>query len=79
MSFVARGAGRLLDTASIGQGTVTYLEQALGLRQTGYRDWITMRAPKARETAFSGFLRTAASPSSRFSGPRSMTRAHRCG
>lgn len=52
MSFVARGAGRLLDTASIGQGTVTYLEQALGLRQTGYRDWITMRAPKARETAF---------------------------
>ena len=52
MSFVARGAGRLRARPAFGQGTVTYLEQALGLRQTGYRDWITMRAPNARETAF---------------------------
>lgn len=52
MSFVTQGADGLLGTVSIDQGSVKYLEEALGLRQTGYRDWITMRAPDASEMAF---------------------------
>jgi GntR family transcriptional regulator len=50
--FVKRGADRLLDAESIEEGTVRYLEATLGLKQVGYRDWITARAPDATETEF---------------------------
>jgi GntR family transcriptional regulator len=52
MEFVLRGATRLLEAANIDQGTVQYLQEELGLKQSGYRDWITARAPDANETAF---------------------------
>lgn len=51
-SYAARGAGRLLDNEDIEEGTVKYLEDTLGMKQIGYRDWITMRAPDSNEMAF---------------------------
>ena len=29
-----------------------YLQETLGIKQTGYRDWITVRSPDANEIAF---------------------------
>ena len=52
MNFVMQGANRLLEAADISPGTVHYLEESLGLKQTGYRDWITMRAPDVNEVSF---------------------------
>jgi len=52
MEFVHRGASRLLEAASIPQGTVQYLVETLGLKQTGYRDWITVRSPDPNEVGF---------------------------
>ena len=52
MTFVLKGATRLLEAANIPQGTVQYLQETLGLKQVGYRDWITVRAPDATEMAF---------------------------
>jgi GntR family transcriptional regulator len=49
MDLATNGAPRLLSTKDIEEGTVKYLEQALGLKQVGYRDWITMRAPDQNE------------------------------
>ena len=51
-SFAMRGAEGLLDNADIREGTVKYLEETLGIKQIGYRDWITLRAPDANEIAF---------------------------
>ncbi|HYZ53633.1 MAG TPA: GntR family transcriptional regulator [Streptosporangiaceae bacterium] len=51
-SFAMRGAPRLLDDENIEQGAVKYLEETLGIKQVGYRDWITMRAPDFNEIAF---------------------------
>jgi GntR family transcriptional regulator len=50
--FALKGAERLLDDKDIAQGTVRYLEEKLKLRQVGYRDWITMRAPDLVEISF---------------------------
>jgi GntR family transcriptional regulator len=50
--FALRGAERLLGNEDIEQGTVKYLETALGIEQKGYRDWITVRAPDANEATF---------------------------
>lgn len=50
--FATSGAPQLLDDTDIEQGTVKYLEEAMGLKQTGYRDWITMRAPDLNEISF---------------------------
>jgi GntR family transcriptional regulator len=50
--FALDGADRLLDDQDIDEGTVTYLKEALDLRQIGYRDWITVRAPDLNEIAF---------------------------
>jgi len=33
-------------------GTVKYLADTLGLKQVGYRDWITVRAPDPNEVSF---------------------------
>lgn len=52
--FALRGAERLLDNEDITQGTVRYLEETLAIKQVGYRDWITVRAPDANEIAFFG-------------------------
>ena len=38
----------------ITEGTVKYLEDVMGLKQTSYRDWITARSPNAGEQAFFG-------------------------
>lgn len=45
-------AERLFDNQDIQQGTVRYLEEALGIKQVGYRDWITVRVPDASEVSF---------------------------
>lgn len=50
--FVAQGAEKLLLADDIKEGTVQYLANTLGLRQIGYRDWITVRAPETAEAVF---------------------------
>jgi GntR family transcriptional regulator len=47
--FALQGAERLLDDQDIDEGTVKYLQESLGLKQVGYRDWITVRAPDTNE------------------------------
>lgn len=51
-AFFSQGAERLMDDDGIPEGTVRYLADSLGLRQVGYRDWITVRAPDAAEASF---------------------------
>jgi len=52
MRLVERGAVRLIQAADIGGGAVRYLEEALGIKQVGWRDRITVRTPDATEAAF---------------------------
>jgi GntR family transcriptional regulator len=52
MGFVLKGADQLIQAGDIKGGTVKYLADTLGLRQVGYRDWITVRAPDATEAMF---------------------------
>lgn len=52
MSFVTQGANRLLEASDIFPGAVAYLQETLDLKQTGYRDWITTRAPDVNEVTF---------------------------
>ena len=52
MEFVLRGASRLIKADDIAIGTMKYLEQNLGLKQVGYRDWITVRTAESAEVAF---------------------------
>jgi GntR family transcriptional regulator len=52
MSFVEDGAIRLLQASNIDEGTVEYLESALGIKQVGWRDTITVRTPDEVEVAF---------------------------
>jgi GntR family transcriptional regulator len=53
MQFVTSGkAPRLLTAENIEKGTVHYLEEVMGLKQMGYRDWITARAPDEDEQRF---------------------------
>jgi GntR family transcriptional regulator len=47
-----RGAERLRRAGNIDQGTVQYLSDTLNIRQVGYRDWITVRAPNPTEADF---------------------------
>jgi GntR family transcriptional regulator len=49
---LALKADELLSAGDIEQGAVKYLADTLGLRQVGYRDWITVRAPDANEVRF---------------------------
>lgn len=53
-AFVQAGAERLLSTDDIHEGTVKYLEDALGIKQASYVDRITVRAPDANEIEFFG-------------------------
>lgn len=52
MEFADRGADLLIKPWSIPNGTVVYLASTLHIRQVGYRDWITVRAPNATEVDF---------------------------
>jgi GntR family transcriptional regulator len=49
---LALKAGDLLQASNIEHGAVKYLADTLGLRQVGYRDWITVRAPDGNEARF---------------------------
>jgi len=51
-TFASQGAERLSDADDIEGGAVRYLTETLGLRQVGYRDWITVRAPDPIEASF---------------------------
>ena len=50
--FDDRGADKLRRARNIDEGTVTYLRNTIGVRQVGYRDWVTVRAPNATEADF---------------------------
>jgi len=52
MRFVEKGAVGLLQAKDMPDGTVRYLEEALGLKQVGWLDRITVRAPDADESVF---------------------------
>jgi GntR family transcriptional regulator len=52
MTLVERGALRLIQAQDIAEGTVAYLSESLGIKQAGYRDVITVRAPDEIETRF---------------------------
>ena len=49
---LAQGAPKLIQAGDIAEGTVIYLREALGIKQVGYRDTITVRAPDHVEAAF---------------------------
>jgi GntR family transcriptional regulator len=52
MTFVTRGATRLLEASSIEGGAVRYLAETLGVVQVAYRDSIAVRAPDENEIGF---------------------------
>jgi GntR family transcriptional regulator len=52
MSMVEKGALRLIQAGDIEEGTVAYLRKSVGIKQVGYRDTITVRAPDEAETSF---------------------------
>jgi GntR family transcriptional regulator len=52
MSLVEQGAIKLIQAPNIEEGTVAYLGTQLGLRQAGYRDKVTVRAPDGNESGF---------------------------
>jgi GntR family transcriptional regulator len=52
MEFADRGAERLRRARNIEKGTVEYLADTLHIRQVGYSDRITVRAPNSNEADF---------------------------
>jgi GntR family transcriptional regulator len=53
MEFVTSGrATDLLKAQDMRDGVVKYLGEAMGLKQVGYRDWITARTPDSNEQSF---------------------------
>jgi GntR family transcriptional regulator len=52
MALVREGADRLLDAENIREGVVAYLRAAIGLKQAGYRDMISIRAANPSEVGF---------------------------
>lgn len=52
LSFVERGATRLLRNEDIPEGTGAYLEETLQIKQASYKDGISVRAPDKVETEF---------------------------
>jgi len=59
MDFVTKGATRLLMAENIEEGAVAYLAGTIGVKQVGYRDWITARVPDLNEQAFFGLSHDA--------------------
>jgi DNA-binding GntR family transcriptional regulator len=60
MDFITKGATNLLMAKDIEGGAVRYLDQEIGIRQTGYRDWITGRLATEEEQSFFGIGHNAA-------------------
>ncbi len=54
LSLVERGATRLIAANDIEEGAVEYLRETVGIKQVGYRDTITVRAPDGVEARFFG-------------------------
>lgn len=52
MDLVTRGATRLLGPDNIEPGAVSYLSEALGIEETGWRDRVIVRVPDPAEAAF---------------------------
>jgi len=52
MSLVQQGAPMLIQAGDIAEGTVAYLRETLGIKQSGYRDTIKVRAPDKIEAVF---------------------------
>jgi GntR family transcriptional regulator len=52
MRLVEEGAVRLIQAENLQAGAVRYLEETLGVKQVGWRDRITVRAPDATEATF---------------------------
>jgi GntR family transcriptional regulator len=59
MDFITKGATRLLMADDITEGAVRYLRETIGVKQVGYRDWITARVPDANEQSFFGLAHDA--------------------
>jgi GntR family transcriptional regulator len=59
MDFITKGATKLLMAEDIGEGAVRYLADTIGIRQVGYRDWITARVPDTTEQSFFGLAHDA--------------------
>lgn len=60
MDFTTKGATRLLMAEDIPEGAVRYLANTIGVKQVGYRDWITVRVPDINEQSFFELARDAA-------------------
>jgi GntR family transcriptional regulator len=53
MHFVTNGgATKLLMAENMPAGVVQYLGDAMGIKQVGYRDWVTARTPNSHEQFF---------------------------
>jgi GntR family transcriptional regulator len=52
MTFVERGASRLIRAEDIAEGAISYIEGKLGIKQVGWTDRYTVRPPDANETSF---------------------------
>ena len=60
MEFVdSDKAPRLLIAQDMPDGALRYLEESMGLKQVGYRDWITARTPDSEEQVFFEILHDA--------------------
>lgn len=60
MDFITKGATKLLMATDIEEGSVQYVANEIGIRQTGYRDWITGRLATEEEQVFFGIGHNAA-------------------
>jgi GntR family transcriptional regulator len=60
MDFITKGATKLLMAQDIEEGSVRYLDNEIGVRQTGYRDWLTGRLATEAEQTFFGIGHNAA-------------------
>lgn len=60
MDFITKGATNLLMARDIDGGAVKYLSDEVGIRQSGYRDWITGRLATEEEQSFFGIGHNAA-------------------
>jgi GntR family transcriptional regulator len=54
MDLVEKGAIRIIQAEHINEGAVRYIEEATGIKQAGWRDRFTVRAPDTHETGFFG-------------------------
>jgi GntR family transcriptional regulator len=60
MDFITKGAANLLMAKDIEGGAVQYLAVQIGVKQTGYRDWITGRLATEEEQVLFGIGHNAA-------------------